>query len=124
MIWGISYVYLGLLSFLLLAGGSGLVYFSGRRTITDAQRADAARERKEMEELLAHPGWKRLAKIADAQTLERRNKVLLAPTTEPLAQEYMKGEIHGISLFMEIPKVISAQAEDILARYSRETEGS
>lgn len=100
--------------------GIGMVWIGGRRKVTDEQRVEALRVKREMEALQASAGWKTLMEYAAKQKSERSNSVLLSPTETPMAQEFMKGEIQGISLFTKIPEIIISSSKDILAAYDRE----
>lgn len=100
--------------------GIGMVWIGGVRKVTEEQRAEAAKVKKEMEALMSMPGWKTLMEYAAKQKSERSNSVLLSPTETPLTQEFMKGEIQGISLFTKIPEILISSSKDILAAYERE----
>lgn len=91
--------------------------------ISEEQRIEAARDKKLMEGLMAHPGWEFLVSAAKNQANERKNQVLLQPTTDAFAQEYMKGEIQGLSLFVEIPKRVLENAKAILEIAAKDETG-
>ncbi len=100
--------------------GIGMVWIGGIRRVTEEQRAEAVRVKREMEALIASPGWKKLQEYAEKQKIERSNSVLLSPTETPMTQEFMKGEIQGISLFVKIPEILITSSKDILAAYDKE----
>ena len=80
------------------------------------EQIDEAREAlEEMRALVLQPGWARISKIAQAQIEARKNEVLLQPTTDTYAQEYMKGEIQGIQLFVNLPRKLVEENKDLLA---------
>jgi hypothetical protein len=98
-----------------LAGGSLWVlglYF-GAPKVSPEQIAEARKLKRIMEELKAEPGWKKLVEYAEAQTQDRTNRVLLLPTSQPYEQEYMKGEVQGIKIFLNIPDTLIEQAKGI-----------
>lgn len=90
--------------------------------MTEEQRIEAARNKKMMEELVSHEGWKLLTGFGKGQVGSRSNKVLLEPTKEPFAVEYMKGEIQGIQLILATPEKLIEESEAIL-RIAAEQEG-
>lgn len=91
--------------------------------VSEEQRVEASRDKKLMEELVSSAGWKFLVTAAEGQALERKNQVLLKPTKDPYEQEYMKGEIQGLSLFVEIPKRVLENAKAILEIAAKNEEG-
>jgi len=100
--------------------GIWMVWIGGIRRVTEEQRAEAVRVKREMEALIASAGWKKLQEYAEKQKIERSNSVLLSPTETPMTQEFMKGEIQGISLFVKIPEILITSSKDILAAYDKE----
>lgn len=68
-----------------------------------------------MEELIAHPGYLLLKSFADAQCLQRKNNILLTPTEQPLAQEFMKGEVQGIELIFKVPGTIIESSKAMIS---------
>ena len=89
--------------------------------MTEEQRIEAAQNKRVMLELVATEGWQRMVEIAKAQTDAKKGQVLYQPTEAPLAQEYTKGEIHGIELFISIPKAVLEESEGLL-RLAKEQE--
>jgi len=83
--------------------------------VTPEQVAEARRQKRMMEELVAHPGWKMLQEVANSQALNRKNNILLKPTESPYEQEYMKGEVQGIELIMKVPSTLIESAKAIVA---------
>lgn len=103
---------------LLLVGLLCLSYGVGWRRgprVTEEERLEAAKAKRQMEEMMATEGWKRLKEIADTQIKARSNQVMLSPTESPLAQEYAKGEVNGIRAFIEIPRVVVEEAKRVIA---------
>lgn len=90
--------------------------------MTEEQRAEAARNKKMMEALVATEGWRMLAAVAEAQLQPRRQKVTLSPTENVAEENFMKGEIQGITLFAELPKKLIEESEAILKMWN-EQEG-
>lgn len=65
--------------------------------------------------LVKHAAWKQLMEIAGKQLTTRTDNVILIPVTGADAcfgQEFMKGEIAGIRLFMNLPRILEEQLED------------
>ena len=109
---------------LFLLGGLALSYsavLKGRGRVTEEQRLEAAQNKRIMNELMATEGWQRMVEVAKAQADGKKGQVLYQPTEAPLAQEYLKGEIHGIELFMSIPKAVLEESEGLL-RLAKEQE--
>ena len=103
---------------LLFAAGSlaGWRWHLRRRRQKMDEQVDEARETLlEMQALIAQPGWTKLAASAQKHIEARRNKVLLEPTADIAEDNYMKGEIQGISIFVEIPRQLIEMNKDILA---------
>lgn len=90
------------------------------------QQVDEARETLlQMQALIKQPGWAVLASAAAKHIEARKNEVLLKPTENAAEENYMKGEIQGISIFVEIPKQIIEMNKDILETAKRlEEEGA
>ena len=103
---------------LLLAAGSFAArwyYLRVKREKMQEQIDEAREALEEMRALVLQPGWARISKIAFAQIEARKNEVLLQPTTDTYAQEYMKGEIQGIQLFVNLPRKLVEENKDLLA---------
>ncbi len=81
-----------------------------------AQLKEAREAADEFKAMLETAGWKRLQAIMDAQQESRRNEILLQPVQDTHAQEYSKGELHGIRLTMDIPKLAIELSKDLAAR--------
>ena len=108
---------------LLLVGGGVLVYVPGgkkRPKVTEEERIEAARAKRQMEEMVATAGWKRLCEIAEAQAQGRSNEVLLKATDNAYAQEYMKGEVNGIRSFLKIPSVVIETSKQLIEQDEEE----
>ncbi len=115
-------IWIGLGGLIAILVGIGLVWFSGRRTVSEERRREAAKLKKLMDELQESPGWRELQRIAKEQVSARSNQVLLVPTESPLTQEYLKGEIQGLRLIVELPEKLAADAAEVLAVYQREQD--
>ena len=85
-----------------------------RRQVLEEQRIDAVRSKKMMEDLVEMPGWKFLAEAAKVQAQSRENEVMLKPTENPLTQEYLKGEVQGIKLFVTLPEKLIEGSQAII----------
>lgn len=85
-----------------------------RKKVLEEQRVEAARSKRMMEELMETEGWKFIAEAAKMQSVRRQNEVLLKPTENPLAQEYLKGEVQGIELFVTLPEKLIENAQAII----------
>ena len=107
-----------LASFLLVLAAAGLwfrrYYVLRRRRKMEEQVEEARVALLELQEMIKTPGWKRLQKIADTQIEGRRNEVLLQPTTDAYAQEYMKGEINGMATVIKMPAMLVEQNKELL----------
>ena len=97
-----------------LGGAEFLRWKKKKRKMDQEQLAQAIREKKEMEHLISSPGWKTLKAIGMTQASIRENQVLLKPTVNPLEQEYQKGEIQGIKLFLQYPETVFENAKAII----------
>lgn len=72
------------------------------------EQAAARAALSDYKELVETKGWKRLVEIAKAQRFNREQSIILTPLQsmdEAFGQEYKKGEISGIALFMNIPGI-------------------
>jgi len=85
-----------------------------RDRVTEEQRVEAVRNKKMMEALVATDGWKMLAAVADAQVAPRKNRVTLTPTTDVVEENFMKGEIQGIELFVNLPRKLIEESDAII----------
>jgi hypothetical protein len=83
--------------------------------VTPEQLAEAKKQKRVMEALLEHEGFKLLRQIGLDQSLTRKNKVLLEPTENPLGQEFMKGEVQGIELMLRMPDSIIESSKAMIA---------
>lgn len=81
---------------------------------TEEERQEAARVKREMEELMSTPGWKTLVSIGLVHSNGRKNEVLLKPTENAYAQEYLKGEVNGIEFMLKIPEVALESADAVI----------
>ena len=111
--------FLGTAGAFLLTLGLSLIgrrlYVRAKRKKMDEQIEEALKSLEQMRSLQEHPGWKMLESAALAQIEARKNEVLLQPTVDAFAQEFMKGEIQGIQLFASIPRKLVEENKDILA---------
>ena len=67
--------------------------------------------------LIRSDGWARLVALMEVQIAERRNQIELAPAkgdADIYNQEYMKGEIAALRLFMQLPQSEIDQARALL----------
>lgn len=88
--------------------------------MTDEQRIEALQHKAQMEALVATPGWKLLRAAAESQALSRRNEVMMKPTEQPLLQEFEKGTVQGIEIFMKMPEILIENSKAILEAYDKE----
>ncbi len=124
MLWVLSSA-----AFLLCCAAGGLAarwYYVRRRRRQMEEEVNEARETLlEMQALLKQPGWVKLAEAAQKHIEAKRNEVLLKPTDNLADDNYMKGEIQGISLFVQIPRQLIELNKDILESAKRlEEEGA
>ena len=86
--------------------------------MSDEETRELQEELSRLKALVTTAGWKYLEKIAAAQVEHRRNSYELRPLSsldETLAQEYQKGEVSGIRLFVQLPSLrISALEEELM----------
>ena len=90
--------------------------------VTEEQRLEAAKHKKIMEQLVETEGWKLLEAAAKVQSTSRQNEIMLKPTENPLLQEYCKGEVQGIALFLRLPKNLIESSKAILEAYAEQDE--
>lgn len=67
--------------------------------------------------LVKSPGWEQLAKYVQDQIDQRRNQLELTPHTElggVLMDQYLKGEIAGLRLFLSIPDTVIQESKAII----------
>lgn len=91
--------------------------------MTEEQRIEAAKLKRMLGGLLEHEGWQWLAEAAKVQISHRENEVLLKPTENVSAQEYMKGELQGIKLFLSLPRNGLEMSEAVLKAAMEDEEG-
>lgn len=82
-----------------------------------------------MQSLQAHQGWMALMRIAEGQRELRQQELMKPRAQQDHAEgEFLKGELMGIDLFMRLPQVLQAQAQEMmklhLARASEEDDTS
>jgi len=81
--------------------------------------SDTVQAYRDWKELIESDGWKRLVEIADEQIAGRVNEIVLKPMTDLAHQEFAKGEVAGIKLFIAIPETQKTMFE---AQFDRETD--
>jgi len=79
----------------------------------EEQLKEAREAANEFKEMMETAGWQRLKKIMDMQIEGRQNEILLQPVQDTHAQEYSKGELHGIRLTMDIPRLAIELSKDL-----------
>ena len=103
---------------LLLLAGSFLGRFfylkRKRRKMQDSVR-EAKQMADEFQHMIGTAGWKRLKQLAEVQVQGRTNEILLKPTENQAMQEYQKGELQGIQLFLRLPELSIEMAKDLMA---------
>ena len=92
--------------------------------MSEEQRIEAARERRVMKSLVETEGWRRMVEIAEKHVEVRKNEVLLTPTDHPGQDNYLKGEIQGITVLMKIPEAVIAQADAVIQLAKDQEENS
>lgn len=88
--------------------------------MTDEQMREAMQHKAQMEALVGTPGWKLLRAAAEAQSLSRRNEVMMKATEQPLVQEFEKGTVQGIEIFMRLPEILIENSKAVLDAYEKE----
>ncbi len=106
--WGLTLCLSGLLLHVLAR------WWIRRFAVTEEQRVEAARTKKQMEQLIATDGWKMLEAAAKAQLGNRQNTVMLNPTKDLAEENYLKGEIQGLTLLISLPEKLIEQNDAIL----------
>lgn len=112
---------------LLLVVGLGLLVWPrlrGAKRVTEDQHVEAVRMKRKMESLLGSDGWKMLAEMLEAQIGPRKQRVLYAPTKEPMEQEYTKGEIAMLEMIARLPRTIIATSDEVIQSYMEQMGGS
>lgn len=68
---------------------------------------DPREQLSDLQDLVRSRGWVRLSSIAEAQVKTRTNNALkpLDQNSTPYQAEFLKGEIAGIRLFMQLPQI-------------------
>lgn len=93
-----------------------------------SQRArEAQEELSGLRALQGHKGFQELLKIAQIQVDNRTQQIFLNPLKSldaALEQEYSKGEVAGIKLFMEMTKIRIQDLEDEIKGLLNEEDGS
>ena len=72
------------------------------------------------------PEWEQLVEYANGQIERRRNELELKPLREigeVLFEQYLKGEIAGVRLFLAMPEIILSEAEAIESALVIQSEG-
>ena len=91
------------------------------------EQAEARAALLAYKELVESKGWKRLTEIANAQKFIREQDIFLKPLKshdETLEQEYKKGELSGIALFLNIPEIEIKKFTELLNRQEKENATS
>ena len=116
-------LFLGLGCGLLALGLLANVLASRRRPkVTEEQRIEAFRHKEQMKALVEMPGWKLLVAAAEVQVRNRRNDVMMKPAENITAQEFEKGTVQGIELFLRLPKNLIESSKAILEAYAEQDE--
>ena len=108
------------LGLLLLGLLVNLLVNQRRPRVTEEQRTEAFRHKEQMKALIEMPGWKLLTKAAEVQVISRRNEVMMKPADHPLVQEFEKGTVQGIELFMKLPEILLENSKAVLEAYDKE----
>lgn len=113
----------------ILGGGLGLLLcgvlvnllaFRWRPQVTEEQRLEALKHKQAMEALVSTPGWKLLEEAAEVQARARRNEVMMKPAEQPLVQEFEKGTVQGIELFVKLPRLLIENSKAVLDAYEQQ----
>ena len=88
--------------------------------MTEEQRTEAFRHKEQMKALVEMPGWKLLVAAAEVQVRNRRNDVMMKPAENITAQEFEKGTVQGIELFMKLPEILLENSKAVLEAYDKE----
>ncbi len=83
-------------------------------------------EQKELwASLQAHAGWKALAALVEEQMSTRINGILFHPLTsndEVLGEQYVKGEVAAMRLFIELPRLEEERVSEELQKEETEND--
>lgn len=115
-------IWLLIISLGLIFLGLTVAIWSGQRQkkMLEEQRREAVRTKRMIEELFLTEGWKLLATTAQSQVNTRRGLINFKAATDPLEQEFVKGEAHGIELFLRIPNALLDEAKTIIELSNKE----
>lgn len=86
------------------------------------QRESARQMKKLMESLFANQGWQFLMQVAEFELKKRRNKIVFEPTSDTLAQEFMKGECAMLSTLIQMPTTFLESAVEAIELFRKEKE--
>lgn len=78
---------------------------------------------REWQALVESRAWKRLVALAEEQCKLRTDSIVLSPLSDASGvyeQEFKKGEVSGIALFVEIPRTSIEMCRTELARLDAE----
>ena len=92
--------------------------------MTEEQRIEAVKQKREMEELLAMPGWKILEAAMNAQIKYRMDQITLDPDLEPMKSKYLLGEVAGIKTLMALPLGMVEMNDAVIKAAMQQEEGN
>lgn len=93
----------------------------------ETQYEESIRMVNALKVLVASEGWKILVDIAKEQSHNREQKIVLVPLScmdEVLPQEFMKGEVAGITVLLAMPKIQIEVCETVLEALKGMDDGS
>lgn len=93
-------------------------------TITKENVTDAIDTREHFGPLVTHPGWLKLVEAAEVQMATRMSQIMQHAQTqdEVFAKEGLINEVNGIKFFIELPKILLQNAQDIIEAYEAQAE--
>lgn len=102
--------------------GGGWYYWIWVNRVTEQEYLEAVQAKREMEELLKHPGWKQVMKHVEAQRVSREMQVMLKPKSDHNAfeQEYLKGEAGMAMMIQKMPVDLAESFEMVIEQYKLE----
>ena len=86
---------------------------------------EARRQVHLFQELLEHPAWVELRKVAEAQVANRRNQYFRGPLKEGQTvnqQQWELGEASGIETFLRLPEILLETGRAIIEEYVNATK--
>lgn len=92
--------------------------------MTEEQRVEAVRQKREMEALLETPGWKTFEAAIQAQIKYRIDEIMLNPDLDPMRSKYLAGEVAGIKTLLALPAGMVEMNDAVIKAAMQQEEGN